>query len=111
MVLTAEPAGIREMERTLLTVSSRVVMTKQKVFSPTYWHKQTMVSCCIATAITGKLISKRLTRLMNLASVSRVIKKSLWLVSEVAKVVCVEVPSWRAVHTKSQERAASVISN
>ena len=86
MCLTVESMGICGMERTFFTVSSRVVITKQKV--PVYWHRHT-VSCCIATAITGKSVFKLLTRLMDLVSISRVTKKTLKLVSEVKGVVCV----------------------
>ena len=104
--LTGGSAGIPGMERTLFTVSSRIVITKQKV--PMSWHKHT-VSCCIATAITGKLVSKCLTSLMDLASISRVTKKTLKLVSEVKEIVRVRVPVQGAKHTKSQEGAIFMV--
>jgi len=101
--LTAGSTSIRKIESTFLAVSSRVVTTRAKAFRPIHWHKHTTVSCCIATANTGISSAKDLTRLMDLFSISRVTKKSLGLtlISEVTKVVWMQVPSLGAIHGKN----------
>ena len=108
--LTTGSAGIGETRRVLSTVSFTLVMMKEKASCSVCWHKHAIVPCCTAMANTGISISMRLTRLMDLVPISRIVRTRLGLISRATKVGCVYVPSQRAIHAEDQEEVTRVVS-